>query len=152
MSLQAFRSDQRGIAIVETVIALPVLLLILLVVAEFTNAFIQHNTLTKLVRDGARFVAEDAYVGVSNILDQNRFDDGRSIVVYGNTSGAGTPLMQGLALNQVAASMVAPQIIEVSANYPYTGILGTILPGLTGGGDTSLSFNLVATVSMRAIN
>jgi len=153
MRNQNLPSGQRGLALVETVIVLPVLIFIMVATAEVTNIFIQHNTLTKLVRDGARFVNDSVFNHAAGVmgLDAQLIADTKSIVVYGDTSNTGTPLVYGLTTADVSVTEVAPQIVEVSATYPYTGILGTVLTGVGGGAGTSLSFNLSATVSMRAL-
>ena len=49
------RSRNRGAVLVETVVVLPLLLALILETAEFGHAFWQYSTLTKSVRDGARF-------------------------------------------------------------------------------------------------
>ena len=46
---------QHGIATVELAIVAPILLLILLGVAEMGRALFQYNTLSKAVRDSARY-------------------------------------------------------------------------------------------------
>lgn len=144
---------QRGVAMVEAVIVLPVLIFLMLAAAEVTNVFIQHNSLTKVVRDGARFMANNAILGSTGavVLQAQFMDDARNIVVYGNTAGTGSPLVYGLQTSDVVITEVAPLVVEVTATYPYTGLLGAILPGVGGQGSTSLAFNLSATVSMRAI-
>ena len=45
------RGRQRGVAIVEFVLTLPLLMLLLLATAEIGRALFQYNTLTKAVRD-----------------------------------------------------------------------------------------------------
>ena len=51
---------QKGVAALELAIAVPVLLLLLLASAELGRAFYQYNTLTKSVRDGARYLSENS--------------------------------------------------------------------------------------------
>lgn len=138
-------------AMVEAVIVLPVLIFLMMAAAEVTNVFIQHNTLTKSVRDGARFVADNLFLGSTQSMNLTtaRIDDTKSMVVYGDTSGSGTPRVHGLGLNHVTVTALTPRVVQVTASYPYAGILGAVLPGIGGG--ASLTFNLSATVSMRAM-
>ena len=143
---------QRGLAIVETIITLPFLLFVMLAATEFTNAFIQHMSLTKAVRDGARWAAEEAIGGGGNVsLTVALQNEVRNIVVYGNRLGAGAPGIYGLTVNDVTVTDVGGENIEVSANYPYSGILGSVLPSFGYGSNVSLLFNMDATVTMRAL-
>ena len=143
---------QRGLALVETVITLPFLLFVMLAASEFTNAFVTHTTLTKAVRGAVRYAAEEAIDGTLQVNLTNTIkDDTRRLVVYGNKAGSGTPLISGLSIDNVSVNAVGDDNIEVSANYPYTGILGTVLPTFGYGSDVSLLFNMNATVTMRAL-
>lgn len=146
---------QRGLALVETAICLPVLLLLMLAVGEVTNAFLQHNTLTKTVRDGARYASGeviDHSLGV-NIFDLNAqlVQDTKNLVVYGNTSGTGTPVLPNLAVADVTVSDLGGEILEVQVAYAYTGITGTVLPAFGFGSAKSLALNLEASVRMRGL-
>lgn len=143
---------QRGLALVETAITLPFLFFVMLAATEITNAFVEHTTLTKAVRDGARYVAEEAIDGTLtvNVTDALK-NETRNLVVFGNTAGTGAPLINDLTVNDVSVNSVGGDNVEVSVSYAYTGILGTVLPGFGYGSDLSLLFNLGATVTMRAL-
>ena len=144
---------QRGLALVETAITLPFLLFVMLAASEVTNAFVQHMTLTKAVREGARWAAEEAIIDGSGTfnLDVALEDEVRNLVVYGNRSGAGTPVINGLTMNDVTVADVGNENIEVSVNFPYSGIFGSVLPSFGYGSSISLLFNMSATVTMRAL-
>lgn len=145
---------QRGLALVETAITLPFLLFVMLAAAELSNAFIEHTSLTKAVRDGARWAAEEAIGGAGVFaLTEDVKDEARNLVVYGNRLGTGTPLISGLSTDDVnvAVRPAGSSNIEVTVNYPYSGILGPVLPTFGYGSDISLLFNLNATVTMRAL-
>lgn len=147
---------QRGLALVETAITLPFLLFVMLATTEITNAFIQHTTLTKAVRDGARWAAEEA-IGGSDALKppddlQDVYDEAQNLVVYGNRAGTGTPAINGLTVANVTVGRLGlSNNIQVTVNYPYAGIFGSVLPSFGYGSDISLLFNLNATVTMRAL-
>lgn len=145
-------THQRGLALVETAITLPFLLFVMLAATEFTNAFIQHMSLTKAVRDGARWAAEEA-IGGSDVVDLTAALqlEARNLVVYGNRSGAGTPTVYGLTVSDVTVTDVGGGNIEVSVNYPYNSIFGSVLPSFGYGSSISLLFNMSATVTMRAL-
>jgi len=143
---------QRGLALVETAITLPFLLFVMLAACEFTFAFVQHTTLTKAVRDGVRYAAEEAIDGTLTFdLTAAIRNDARRLVVYGNTAGAGAPVAVGLTVGDVTVTDVGNEIVEVSLTYPYTGILGAVLPTFGYGPNISTLFNMDATVAMRAL-
>ena len=144
---------QEGIALVETAICLPILLFVMLAAGEVTNVFVQHNTLTKAVRDGARYAAGVSFNHGSKVFDlrSDIVSDTKSLVVYGNTSAAGAAVLPNLTVGAVTVSGVAVDTVEVSATYTYTGIIGSVLPAFGFGSDNSLGFNLEASVRMRAL-
>ena len=142
---------QRGLAIVETAITLPFLLFVMLAATELTNAFIQHMSLTKAVRDGARWAAEEAIVSNTFRWTGALEKESRNLVVYGNRAGSGTPLIPGLSIDDVIARPVGGNNIEVSVNYPYSGIFGSVLPSFGYGSNISTLFNMNATVTMKAL-
>ncbi|MEN8260691.1 MAG: TadE family protein, partial [Pseudomonadota bacterium] len=86
-------TPQRGIAIVEFAIVLPILLLLMLGVAEFGRAFFQYNTLTKAVRDGARYYSTDAFIGDTQTPNGAAQGNTVNLVQYGNIAGSGSPLI-----------------------------------------------------------
>ena len=144
---------QEGLALVETAICLPLLLFLMLASAEVTNVFVQHNTLTKAVRDGARYAAGVSFNHGAKVFDlrPDIISDTKSLVVFGDTSGGGTAALPNLTVGAVTVTEVATETVEVRATYAYTGILGSVLPAFGFGPDHSLSFNLEASVRMRAL-
>lgn len=87
------RPRQRGVAIVEFALVLPMLLLLSAITTEFGRAMYQYNTLTKTVRDGARYLSMRA--------PNTSITETRNLIVYGNTAGTGTPLAPGLTTANV---------------------------------------------------
>lgn len=87
------RQLQRGVAIVEFALALPLLLLLTFTVTELGRALYQYNTLAKSVRDAARYLSMQQ--------PGTHTAEARNLIVYGNTAGTGTPLALGLTLAQV---------------------------------------------------
>ena len=144
---------QRGIAIVEAAVVSPVILFLLLIAAEITNAFVDHNTLTKAARDGARYIAGTALLGTTGVvnLSTQEVQRTRNLVVYGNSAGTGSPLLPGLAIANVQVQNAGNGNIQVTVTYAYTGLLGNTLPAFGFGGDPDLGMNLSATVTMRAL-
>lgn len=144
---------QRGAILAEAAVTMPLLTFLVLATAEVTNAYVDHNTLTKAVRNGARHVASKAVLGTTGVvlLQPQLVTEAKNLVVYGNVSGTGSPLITGLATNDVLVLDVGDDNIAVTATFDYSGILGSVLPGFSFGGDTSLLGTLSATVTMKAL-
>lgn len=144
---------QRGAVLVEMALVTPILLAMMLLTAELTRAFIDHNTLTKAVRNGARYVAANAYQGSTGVVNINATlsAETRNLVVYGNTAGLGTPVLPGLSAADITVTDIGADNIRVTAAYTISGILGPVLRSFSGGPDISMVHNLQATVTMRAL-
>ncbi|MDH4014627.1 MAG: pilus assembly protein [Chromatiales bacterium] len=147
------RKGQQGGAVIEAVVATPFLLLLMLVAAEVTNAFVDHNTLTKAVRSGARHLSANAALGTTGtvVLTPELIAEAQSLVVYGNPTPGGAPRLPGLTVGDIQVIDLGGNVIQLTASYAYTGILGATLPGFGFGSDGDLTHNLEATVSMRAL-
>jgi Flp pilus assembly protein TadG len=151
---------QRGTMMVEFVIVAPILLLLMLGISEFGHALYQYNSLTKSVRDGARYLAKEATVGSTDtiLIDSTDITRTENLVVYGNTTGAGVPKVPGLATSHVTVSCLGggtacPGVehVVVTAQWPYQSIMGAALPMFGFGADLSLGLTLNTTVTMRAL-
>lgn len=92
------KNRQRGVAMVELAIVLPLLLAICFAITEFGRAIYTYDTLAKSARGAARYLTTQAAGGAHPIA--------RNLVVYGNPAGTGTPLMPGLNASNMG-SMVA---------------------------------------------
>jgi Flp pilus assembly protein TadG len=90
------RNAQRGVAIIEFALVLPLLLLLVFLATEFGRAMLYYDRLAASVRGAARY-------GSIQVPDTKQ-DEARNLVVYGNTEGAGSPLVPGLATDQVDVS------------------------------------------------
>jgi Flp pilus assembly protein TadG len=96
-------SRERGAALVELALVLPLLILLTLIATEFGRAIYQYNTIAKSVRDAARYLSAQA--------PNTGATAARNLVVYGTTtpSGSATPLVPGLTLANLPASTPAWQ-------------------------------------------
>jgi len=144
---------QSGAVLVEMVLVTPILLAMMLLTAELTRAFIDHNTLTKAVRNGARHVAANAYQGTTGIVNINATlsAEARNLVVYGNIAGLGTPVLAGLSAADITVTDIGADNIRVTAAHTISGILGPVLRSFSGGPDINMVHNLQASVTMRAL-
>ena len=147
------RRRERGTAIVEFTIALPVLLLLLAATAEIGRMLSQYDTLNKAVRDGARYVAANALLGTTGVVSINSTVQTATVnlVVTGNTAGSGSALLPNLTAGNVTVASVANGYVSVSAAYTYVPIIGAQIPtfGLTAPINTSVTLN--AAVVMKPL-
>lgn len=84
---------QNGVALVEFALVLPFLLLLSMLTFEFGRAIWEYNTLTKSVRDAARYLAIQT--------PGTKITQARNLMVYGNLGGTGSPLVRGLSTSNV---------------------------------------------------
>jgi Flp pilus assembly protein TadG len=170
MSSRSKSLRQRGIASVEFAIALPVLLLVLFATAEIGRLLSQYDTLTKAVRDGAKYCASHALSGSQGVVDitlcttaAQPANATQNLVVFGNigcttaTCGSGSaspvvpPVLPGLAVGDVTVSSPTAGYISVSASYTYQPMLGALQTFGLYGSSISLAIPLNATVVMKAL-
>jgi Flp pilus assembly protein TadG len=147
---------QRGVAIVEFTIVLPILVVLILVVAELGRAFLQFNTLTRAVRDSARYVSANALNGASQTIDVSTtaavYAEAQNLVVYGQIGNSGSPLLPGLVPGDVTiANPGGTSDITVNVSYTYQPMLGAVLPGLFYGSDLATTYPLQAQVTMKVL-
>lgn len=89
------RASHRGVALVEFALILPLLLVLTFITTEFGRAIYQYSTVTKQVRDAARYLSMQ--------LPNTHLTEARNLVVYGKTTvtGSDQPLTRGLTLSNV---------------------------------------------------
>ena len=83
----------KGVALVEFALILPFLLLLSITAVELGRAIWEYNTLTKSVRDAARYLSIQT--------PGTKVAQARNLMVYGNVGGTGSPLAIGLTLSNV---------------------------------------------------
>jgi TadE-like protein len=137
LALQRFRRDESGIHLVEVAIVLPIFLMLFAATAEFGRFFYEYTTLAKATRVGARYLTTAQVIPAEDATAKN-------IIVYGNPSGSGDPILPGLSPTNVVISRqggvpVLPETVRVQIqNYRHQPIfdLGQML------NVTSLSLNI----------
>ncbi len=82
------RQRQRGVALIELALILPLLLVLSFITTEFGRALYQYSVLTKSVRDAARYLT-------AQTAETHRVE-ARNLVIYGDTVNTGAPLVRGL--------------------------------------------------------
>ena len=113
------KTRQKGTAIVEFALILPLLLLLTMITTEFGRAIYQYNTIVKSVRNATRYLS---------LQTQNtKITEAKNLVVFGNIAGTPPALVPGLTLAQVATTWQptgsAPLIntVTVQVGYGPTG-------------------------------
>lgn len=145
-----------GIAAVEMVITLPLILLLLTPVAELGRAFIQYSRLSHRVQAGARFVTDNSYQGSTGVpvLTEQVRQQAINLVLYGRTVGTGTdPLsVPELAESDLFIDVGSSGLVTLSANYTYRPMIAGLLPVFGFGDDLDIStLKLQPRAVMRAL-
>lgn len=146
------RSRCHGAALVEFVITAPVLLMSMLMIGEFGRAFFEYNTLTKSVRQGARFLVDHTPSTVDAMVVTGKFSQqAQNMVLYGSPVESGDPLLSGMSRSNIAIDVIDSATVRVSASYRYTPAMVSSLPGFWYGKDTPLNFTMRASTTMRSL-
>jgi len=116
------RTSQRGQSLLEFAMTLPLLLLIVLGVIEFGRAYFQYNTLSKAVRQGARYMSMHAYDPIELTRAQN-------IAIYGNREGTGSPCLPGLGVGNIT---ITPRNPDTAGGASRTNPPRWVTVGVTG--------------------
>lgn len=127
---------QKGLALVEFVVLLPVALFLMFATAELGRALYQHNALYKSVQAGARHIA-DFSEGTSGVLvlDPAEVQAARNIVVFGNRAGSGEPIAPGLEVADVSIAIVDSRFIRVDLTYEFQPVFAPLPDFGLGDGD-----------------
>ena len=147
--LNRFRRDEKGVQLVELAIVLPILLLLFGATAEFGRYFYEYTTGAKGARLGARYLASKSVTSSS----KNYEVIAKNLVVYGNEAGTGTPILDGLTVNNIDVQYLGgttgiPDKVKVSIiNYEHQPLfdIGALLkvPAL------SMAVDVKPSVTMR---
>jgi Flp pilus assembly protein TadG len=161
MHNHSFKSGraQQGVAMVEFAVALPLLLLLLLGIAELGRMLYQYNSLLQASRDAGRFVAGKAWNTTLGqvVLTSNVQTQAQNLAVYGvpnnpgcNVDVPGCAVVTGLKTANVQVTSVGTEHVQVSINFTFRPVIGTGLPALIGN-EIPMYFPLVATTVMRGL-
>ena len=145
---------QRGLAMVELVITLPLLALLMLAFGEFGRMLFQYNSLMQASRDAGRFVASQAWDANQGKLDLSAalLSKTKNVAVYGvpaNPNGYPS-VVPGLTPGNVTVAAAGTEHVQVSINYTFVPVIGSALPVLYGS-SKPLGLTLTSTVVMRAL-
>jgi Flp pilus assembly protein TadG len=150
------RRRQAGLAVIEFVLAAPVLLLLLFSSVEFGHYLIEYSILSDAVRDATRYVAGQALSGQSGVMLQGAAwttlaAQGQNLAAYGNMAGTGTALLPSLATSQITVTEdITNNNVTVTAAYAYQSLFGAAMPDFMGG-NIATNFTLTISTAMRAL-
>jgi Flp pilus assembly protein TadG len=137
---------ERGTQLVELAIVLPVLVLMLGAAAEFGRFFYTYQTLARATRAGARYLTTESASGSSDVKAEN-------LVVYGDETGTGTPVVSGLKPVQVritrtgGTSAIPERVTVKIVGYRYQPLFD--LGRLVGKPGLSLNVDVSPSTTMR---
>ncbi len=136
------RPGQKGAALLELAIVLPLLLLIFMAVAELGLALLLHQTLVRNVEVSARYMARTSG-GLnadcsSNAPWTSASTTATNLIVYGNEAGSGNALISGLdagdvdiaVVTRTASGVSASCVVQVEVQVNNPGIFGPNIPFL----------------------
>lgn len=111
LRLQRFARDESGLQLVELTIVIPIFVILFAATAEFGRYFYEYVTLAKAARVGSRYLATVPVTSAEDAAAKN-------IIVYGNPSGTGSPILTDLATSHVVITRqggvpVLPETVKV---------------------------------------
>jgi Flp pilus assembly protein TadG len=146
--LNRFRRDEQGVQLLEMAIVIPILLILFAAVAEFGRYFHEYTTLAKASRLGARYLISKS---VNSSVNYETI--AKNIVVYGNASGSGSPILSGLSAANVEVTYAGPvagipdTVTVTIVNYPHQPLFD--LGALLRNSSLSMAIDVKPSVTMR---
>lgn len=143
-ALGRFARGEGGTQLVELAIVLPLLLVLFGAAAEFGRFFYTYQTLTKATRAGARYLTTETAASD---------DEAANLSVFGNTAGAGSPVVKGLTAEHVrvtrggGANPTQPERVTVEIGFTYEPLFD--LGKLVGSDRLSLNVEVRPSTTMR---
>ena len=138
------KQNQQGLAAIEMTLILPILLLLFFATAEFSRLLYQYNALTKVTRDASRYLASHHATDSSDV-------NARRILNYGDLAGT-SEILPDLAADTTGFDInINGEFITVTVTYPWQPIFADTLPSFVSDASFDLSFPLVTTYTMRAL-
>lgn len=141
------KKSQRGVALIEFALILPLLLMLAMVITEFGRALYLYHNATKAVRDAVRYLSLQT--------PKTHIAEAVNLVVYGDPDGATIPLDKNLTAAHVVINDAswkfegaAPAINTVTVRvtgYTYVPMLSSMFGFAVG----TLTFSDI-TATMRS--
>ncbi len=108
-------SRQKGIAIVEATIVLPIMLLLMLSIGEFGRMIYQYHIMTKAVRAGTHHLGPENWH--NDDFERPMMEDKiKNLIVYGNDISGTNTVLPGFTTSNISISY---QEIPAGSTYIY---------------------------------
>jgi len=142
---------QKGVAVVESAIVLPLIIFIILIVGELGHAILQYNTLTQTVRNAARYIAEEAEAnsGVITLTDA-KIAKATNLLI-GGTISSGPVKLPDLDLAVIQVLPVGGDSVSIEVAYNYQPIFFPNIPTLSGIDGAGGAFTMKTKIIMRIL-
>lgn len=148
------KNRQAGLAVIEFIICLPVLLMLAVLLIDVSRAFIQYTEINKALQNGVRYAVVDTY-GTLDFESIANVDKIKKMVVYGTPEAKlisdaegekDDELLKYIDFDDVKVYLPASggKEVVVSVNYMYVPIFSK-LPFT----NQSLSFSIGSSAKMR---
>jgi hypothetical protein len=144
---------QYGAVVVELALAIPVLLMLILGVAELGRVMVQYNAMYQANREAARYLAANAIadstqvINISNAVRTNT----RNLAVYSRTNVDRLPILKGLNVNDVTIRVIDPLHVSVDMRYRYRPGFVTSIPTFGFGDPINMGIDLRTAIVMRVL-
>jgi len=116
--LNRLARNEKGVQLAELAIVLPILVVLFAATAEFGRYFYEYTTLAKAARIGTRYM-------VTAKVSCFEANQAKKLVVYGNTAGTGSSLIDGLTTANVIVSANG-SVSDICDGGPVPGVPETI--------------------------
>ncbi|GEA61699.1 TadE/TadG family type IV pilus assembly protein [Vibrio comitans] len=128
----------KGLAAIEMLFVLPILLFLLGGIVELGRIFIHYTVLNKALQNSARSAVSETY-GTERLSAIAADDYIQEFVVYGGQLGTDrTTILPGLKEDDISIDTSDTNYVKISANYKYSPIF-TSIPII--GGDFEITMN-----------
>jgi hypothetical protein len=140
MNRLANHAHQRGLAVTEFAIVLPLLLFLVFATAEVGRYLYQYNSLTKAVRDGARYLSMNSYTAAGAVTE-DAWEETKNVILYGSTTAddSSEPVLPGLTRDNVEIGYAGEDLRISISGYGYHPMVFSSLPGFGLWNDISLT-------------
>jgi Flp pilus assembly protein TadG len=127
--LALFRREDRGAVVIEFALCIPIMLMVVFAVIDFSRAYYTLNNLTSAAREGARVAAIQVDPGSAEALANTRAAVKQYAIEFGG---------QTVTDAQISVAFVSPKVTVTITGYQFQFI--TPLVGLIGGTNYTLVF------------
>ena len=151
-ALKRLIGAERGAALVEFTVLMPLLFALMAGFIEFGMAMQRHHLVQKSLRDSTRYLAQVPGFDSTTPIDATPCNDtptgqaliAKNLAIYGNIGGTGTPKIIGWGYDGVC--VIGPTsrsvtfngvttevlVVQMTAQAPYNGVCFLSLLGFTG--------------------